>query len=101
MRMTNRNSQGVRRVVRSGSGVEAEQELHHVLDLPLLRAAVADDGKLDLGGGILDDRESGLDGREDRDASGVAESQGAPNILCVKEVFHGDASGRRIAQQGG
>ena len=39
-----------------GHAIEPEQQLHHLLDLRLLGAPVADDRALDLGGRVFDDR---------------------------------------------
>ena len=60
-----------------GTVGEAEQQLHHLLHLRLLGAAVADDGALDLGRRVLDDRQPGLDRREHRDAARVPQLQRA------------------------
>jgi hypothetical protein len=53
VRVTDRDSQCIGGVVRRRRGVEAEQELHHVLELRLLRAPVADDGEFDRGRCVL------------------------------------------------
>src|SRR4030095_1682423 len=47
VQMADGNRQRVGRVVRLRRLIEAEQQLHHLLDLNLLRTPVPDDGALD------------------------------------------------------
>ena len=48
VQMADRHGERIGRVVRLRNRVEAQQHLHHLRDLRLLRAAVADDRALDL-----------------------------------------------------
>ena len=60
VQVTNGNGQRVGRVVRRRHRRQAEQQLHHLLDLVLLGPAVTDDRALDLGRRVLDDRHARL-----------------------------------------
>ena len=91
--MADRHGQGVGRVVRLRHLVEAEQQAHHLAHLVLLGAAVPDHRELDLGGRVLDHGIAALDGAEQRDAPGVPQFQGAPDVGGVKHVLHHDAIG--------
>ena len=79
-----------------GDGVEAEQQLDHLLDLVLLRAAVADDRALDLGRRVLDDRQARFRRREQRDAARVSELERAPHVARVEDVLDRDAVGPMV-----
>ena len=69
--------------------VDAEDELHHPLDLRLLRAAVAADGLLDVGGRVL----SG------RDAGGCAGDEHGPARLPDRERDAGVGADERLLQR--
>ena len=88
--MADRDGERVGGVVRRRDGRQPEQQLHHVLHLRLLRAAIADDGALDLGGRVLEDRQMRLDGGEHRDAARVSELQRAADVCRVKQIFDRD-----------
>src|SRR5438105_10588150 len=51
--VADRDRERVGGIVWRRHGRQPEQQLHHVLHLRLLRAAIADDGALDLGGRVL------------------------------------------------
>jgi hypothetical protein len=79
--------------------VEPEQQLHHLLHLLLLGAAVADDRALDLGRRVLDDGQPGLHGGQHRHAARVPELERAAHVAGVKEVLDGHAVGPALGQQ--
>ena len=72
LHVTDGHRQRVGGVVRRRQHGQTENQLHHLLHLVLLGAAVADDRPLDLRGRVLDDRQPGLDRREHRDAARVS-----------------------------
>ena len=84
-----------------GGCVEPEQQLDHLLHLRLLGAAVADDRTLDLGRRVLDDRQAGLGGGEQRDAARVPELERAAHVARVEDVLDGDAVGTVPREQRG
>ena len=86
-------------VVRRRRLRQAEKQLHHLLHLVLLGAAVADDRALDLGRRVLDDRKPGFDRRQHRHAARVSELQRAAGVRGVKQVLDGHAVGPALAQQ--
>jgi hypothetical protein len=79
--------------------VETEQQLHHLLHLRFLSAAVPGDGHFDLCGRVLDDGQAGFDGGEHRDAARVAEHERAPHVARVEQAFYRDAVGRRRSEE--
>src|SRR5690348_4731669 len=93
MQMTDRHCERVGGVVRRGGGIEAKEQLHHPLHLRLLRAPVADDGALHLGGCVLDDLAARFDGGEHRDAARVPQLQRAARVGRMKQVLDGHAIG--------
>ena len=86
-------------IVRRRGGAQAEQQLHHLLHLVLVGAAVADDGALDLGGRVFRDRDARGDGRDHRDAARVSELQRAADVRGVEQVLDGDAVGPALGEQ--
>src|SRR5688572_2562690 len=78
---------------------QPEQQFDHLLNLVFLGTAVADDGSLDLGGGVLDDLTPGLDRGKDRHAACVAQLEGATRVHCVEQALDGDAVGTVCEQQ--
>ena len=82
-----------------GSVGQAEQQLHHLLHLLLLGAAVADDRPLDLRRRVFDDRQPGLDGGQHRHAARVTELQRAAHVDGVKQVLDRDAVGPALGEQ--
>ena len=86
-------------VVRRRRLGQPEQQLDHLLHLVLLGAAVADDGALDLGRRVLEDRHARLDRREHRDAARVAELQRAAHVHGVKQVLDGHAVGPAVGEK--
>src|SRR6266849_10836422 len=87
MHVADRDRKSVGGVVRRRYFSQTQQQLDHVLHLRLFRAAVADDGALDLGGCVFEDRHARLDGRKHRDAAGMAELQRAAHVDRVKQVL--------------
>ena len=86
-----------------GARLEAEQQLHHLLDLRFLRAAVADHRALDLGGRVFVHRQPGFRCGQQRDAARVPQLQRAAHVARVKDALDGDAVGpaaRRAARRG-
>ena len=85
-----------------GTAGQPENQLHHLLHLVLVGAAVSHDGAFDLGGGVLDHRKPGLDRREHRHAARVSELQRAAHVGRVENVLDGDAvRARHSAISGG
>ena len=99
VQVANRDGERIGRVVRLRDRVEAQQHLHHLRDLRLLGAAVADDGALDLRGRVFDHHHAGLDRGEHRDAARVPELQRAARVDRVENVFDGDALGPVLGEQ--
>ena len=81
MRVTNRRGQRVGRVVRRRRGVEAEEELHHLLQLRLLGAAVAGHGQLHFGGRVLDHPQAGPT------AASMATPRAWPSMSALRTFF--------------
>jgi hypothetical protein len=80
-------------IVRRGQRLEAEQELHHLLDLMLLRPAEPHDRALHLGWRVLENRESGFRRRQQRHAARVAEFQRASHVAGMEDVLDGHTIG--------
>ena len=99
MQVANRHRQRIGGVVRRRHAVEPEQQLHHLPTCVLLRAPVADDGALDLGRRVFDDRHAGLDRRQHGDAARVPELQRAAHVGGVKQVLDRDALGAAVRDQ--
>ena len=74
MGMADRQAERIGGVL-AGQAGQAEQAHHHVLDLFLLRVAVADDRLLHLQRGVLGDLELAGDQRGQRGAARLAEQQ--------------------------
>ena len=89
MQMTDRHGQRIRRVVRGRRCLETEQQSYHLADLLFLRAAVADNGALDLSRRVLDDIATGFDGGEHRDTARMTELERTADVRRVKQVFDG------------
>ena len=79
--------------------LEAEQQLDHLADLVLLRAAISHDGPLDFRRGVLDHRNTRLRGGEQRDAARVSQLQRAAHVLRVEDVFNRDAVGPMLREE--
>lgn len=79
--MTERNREGVGRVVRHGVIPEAEQCLHHELHLLLGCIAVANDGFLHLARGVLGKGELMMDCCKNAHSSGLSEHQCRSRVL--------------------
>ena len=83
--MADRHRERVCRVVRRRQRVEPEQQLDHLLDLVLLRAAEPDDRSLDFCRRVLDDRKPGLRCRQQRDAARMPELQRTAHVARVED----------------
>ena len=94
LQMADRDRQCIGGIVRGWRLGEAEQQLHHLLHLLLLGAAVADDRALDRPPArTTTTGRPASDGREQRDAARLTELQRAAHVAGVKDVFDGDAIG--------
>src|SRR6476661_8708872 len=93
MQVTDRHGQRVGHVEGLRCLLQPEEQRDHLLDLVLLRAAVADHRALDLGWRVLDDVAARLDGGEHRHTAGVPEFQCAAGVGGVKQILDGDAVG--------
>ena len=82
-----------------GTARQAEQQLHHLLHLVLLGAAVADDRALDFRRRVLDDRQAGLDRREHRDAARVPELQRAADVAAWNRFSMATQSGAALGEE--
>ena len=97
--MTDRHRQRIGDVVRRRGVVEAEQQLHHLLDLRLLGAAVADHRALDFGRRVLDDRQARLRRRQQRDAARVPQLERAADVARVEDDLDRDAVRLALGEQ--
>ncbi len=79
--------------------VEAKQQLHHLLDLMLLRATKPDHRPFDFRWRVLDDRQPCLRGREKGDSARMPELQRAAHVPSVKDVLHRHAIGPMAIEQ--
>src|SRR5665647_620052 len=82
------DGQRVGGVVGRGHLGEAEEQLHHLLHLVFLGAAVADNGALDLRRGVLRAGVTGLDGREQCHAARVPELERATDVRRVEDALN-------------
>ena len=99
--VADRHRERVGRVVRRRHVGKPEQQPHHLLDLVLLGAPVADHRALDLGGRVLGDLVAGLHGRQHRHAARVPELQRAAHVDGVEEALDGDALRPALGQERG
>ena len=88
--MADRHGERIRGVVRRGNRVETEQQLDHLLNLVLFRAAEPDHRSLDFCRRVFDDRKAGLRCRQQRNAPRMSELQRTADIARVEDGFHGD-----------
>jgi hypothetical protein len=66
---------------------QSEEQLHHLLHLRLLRAAVADHGALHFGGRVFSDVRAALHRGEHRHAARMPQLQRAPDVEGVEQVL--------------
>src|SRR5678815_4862070 len=99
MQMADRNGQRIRSIVRRRHCRETEQQSYHLTDLLFLRAAVADDGTLDLSRCVFDDVATGFDRGEHRNTTGVTELERTADLRRMKQIFDGDTFGTIRRQQ--
>jgi len=85
--VADRHGERVGDIMRRRDSLEAEQQLHHLLDLRFLRSTVPDHGALDLCGRVLVDAQSCFGGGEQRHAARMSELQRAANVSRVKDVL--------------
>ena len=93
MQMADRNRQRVGSIVRRRCRAQAEQQLHHLADLLLFRAAVADHRAFDLCRCVLHHLAARLHRGKHRYATRMAELQRTADVDGVKQVLDGDAVG--------
>src|SRR5262245_22988190 len=79
--------------IRGGSAREAEEPLHHVLNLILARVPVADHSLLYLERRVLRDRQPRVDRGADRRAARLAERQSRCGIDAEENLLEGDLLG--------
>jgi hypothetical protein len=96
--MANRNRERVCRVVWRWQAIEAEQQLDHVLHLPLVRPSISNDGTLHFCRRVLQNFAARLDSGKDRNAAGVTELERASGVACVKEVLDDDVLGLTLGK---
>src|SRR5687768_14082583 len=70
--------------------LEAQDDADHLLDLVLAGAAVGGDGLLDLGRGVLLDRQAALGGGEDGDAARLADGHRRGDVLREEQLLDRD-----------
>ena len=88
--MADGRGQGVRGVVGARLVVQAQDVAHHVHDLALVRRAGADNGLLDLHGGVLPHREPRLRAGHDGHAARLRRGDGALHVLAEIDVLDGE-----------
>ena len=86
--MTQRDGNGVRRVVRLRDCLQGQDAPHHVHDLLFVRAAVTDDCLLDLQRRIFIDLQPCLIAREQNDAAPVGDGDAGRDIGVEKQLLH-------------
>ena len=79
--------------VEAGAGVEGEEALHHVLDLLLVRLAVADHRLLDLQRGVFGHRQVAGHRAADHRAARLAEQQGGLRVDVDEDLLDRDHVG--------
>ena len=92
------DGQRVGGVVRRRQRGQSEQQLHHLLHLVLLGAAVTDHGALDLGGRVFDDRHAGLHRGQHRHAARMTKLQRAADVHGVEQILDRDAVGPALGR---
>ena len=97
--MANRDGERIRRIVRRGSSREPEQQLDHLLNLMLFRPSITDNGALDLGRRVLEDRKLDLDCREHGDAARVPELERTSTVGRKEDALESDAIGPTVGEQ--
>ncbi len=98
VRMTDRNRQRIGGVGVQAS-VQAEERLHHVLDLHLVGAARTDDRQLDLARRIFEDLHGRGKGAAQRRAARLAELERAVGVAMHEHALDGDLGGRVARDQ--
>jgi diguanylate cyclase (GGDEF)-like protein len=97
--VADRDGERVGRVVGARRLGQAQQRLHHPLDLVLAGAAAAADGALDLLGRVVRARHAALaGGHEDRPAR-LADGESCANVLTEIQSFEGDRIGLVLDEQ--
>jgi len=91
--MTNGHGQRVCSIVSRWGTVQPEQELHHLLDLPLVCATVSHNGPLHFGGRVLHDLAPRFDGGQNRHAARVTELEGTSRVVGIEKVLDDDTLG--------
>ena len=101
MHVANRHGQRIGGVVRRRHLVQSEQQLDHLLHLPLVRAAVSHDGALHFGRRVFEHLASRLDRGQNRDAARVTELERASGVGRVEQILDDDAIGATLGETGG
>ena len=78
----------VRRVVRAGNFIEAEQHLEHLLHLLMVRFAVDRDGQLDLLGCILVEIIRIFTHGHHGGSARLTDRDGGGDVLAEEQLFH-------------
>ena len=89
--VANRHGQRICGIVRRRHLVQSEQQLDHLLHLPLVRTAVSHDGALHFGRRVLEHFATGFDRGENRDAARVTELERASRVGRVEQILDDDA----------
>ena len=77
----------------SGGAASSSKPRHHVLDLLLLGAAVADHRRLDRQRRVFGDFQSGGGGRQHGDAADLAQFERGLHVEGIENIFDGDFIG--------
>jgi len=85
--MAQRHAQGIARIGLELAG-KIQQYFDHVLHLYLVRAALADDGLLDLAGGVFMHRQARHQHRAEGSPSGLAEFQRGVGVLVHEHLLN-------------
>jgi hypothetical protein len=85
--MTDCDGQRVRGIMRRRHLFQSEQQLDHLLHLPLVCTAVSNNGTLHFRWRVLEHFASRFDGRENRYAARVTQLERASRVGRVEQVF--------------
>ena len=97
--MADGHGERVGRVIRPGLLCQVEQRLDHPCDLPLVGAAAAADGALDLLGCVPGTGQTALPRRQHHHATGVPDGKRRANVLAEVELLERDGVGLVCAEQ--
>ena len=97
--MADGDGERVGRVIRPGLLGQVEQRLDHPCDLPLVGAATAADGALDLLRGVSGTGQTALPSRQHDHSTGVPDGERRANVLAEVELLERDGVGVVCAEQ--